>query len=57
MNEFEAGHVMTVSGHKSETSLRHYAGTSETQREKMTLTIAEAVIGTIYSVQILLKFI
>lgn len=51
LNEFEARHVMTVSGNKSETSLRHYARTSEHQREKMALTIAEAVTGTICSVQ------
>lgn len=42
----EARHVMTVSGHKSESSLRHYAKTSEEKRQEMALTIAKAVTGT-----------
>lgn len=43
---YEARHVMTVSGHKSESSLRHYAKTSEQKRQEMALTIAEATTGS-----------
>lgn len=45
LDGYEARHVMTVSGHKSESSIRSYARTSEDQREKMAMTIAEAVSG------------
>ena len=39
---FEARHVMTVSGHKSESSIRSYTRTCDDQKRKMARKIAEA---------------
>ncbi|KAH3837376.1 uncharacterized protein LOC127879542 [Dreissena polymorpha] len=36
---------MTISGHKSESSIRSYARTSADQKEKMARTLAEAISG------------
>ena len=38
---FEARHIMAVSGHKSESSLKHYSRVQEAQKRKMSLTISE----------------
>ena len=48
LDGFEARHIMTLSGHKSETSIRSYARTGDEQKEKMARTIAEAISGTLY---------
>ena len=45
LDGFEARHVMTISGHKSESSIRSYARTGEDQKKKMAITLAEAVSG------------
>lgn len=42
LDSFEARHVMTVSGHKSESSIRSYARTYDDQKRKMARKIAEA---------------
>lgn len=45
LDGYEARHVMAISGHKSESSIRSYARTSSEQKAKMALTLAEAVEG------------
>ncbi|XP_071500811.1 uncharacterized protein [Diadema antillarum] len=38
---FEARHIMSVSGHKSETSLKHYSRVPEGHKRKMSLCLSE----------------
>lgn len=47
LDGYKARHVMVISGHKSESSIRSYARNSLDQKAKMTLTLAEAVAGNI----------
>ncbi|XP_071494109.1 zinc finger MYM-type protein 2-like [Diadema antillarum] len=37
---FEARHIMSISGHKSESSIKHYSRVEESQKRRMSLTIA-----------------
>ncbi|XP_072182398.1 uncharacterized protein [Diadema setosum] len=37
---FEARHIMAISGHKSETSIKHYSRVEEEQKRRMSLTIS-----------------
>lgn len=42
---FEARHVMTISGHKSESSIRSYARTDDDQKQRMARRITESITG------------
>ncbi|XP_041475625.1 uncharacterized protein LOC121424096 [Lytechinus variegatus] len=37
---FEARHIMAISGHRSENSIKHYSRVGESQKRRMSLTIA-----------------
>ena len=48
---FEARHIMSISGHRSETSIKHYSRTGETKKRKIAETISSRLIGKIFFVK------
>ena len=48
---FEARHIMSISGHRSETSIKHYSRTGETKKRKIAETISSRLIGEIFFVK------
>jgi hypothetical protein len=43
---FEAGHIMAISGHKTETSIRSYSRTDDSKRRKIAKSFSDKIIGT-----------
>ena len=41
-NGVEARHIMSVSGHRSENSIRSYSKTSQEMKRKMSMTLSDA---------------
>lgn len=44
---FEARHIMSISGHKSETSIKHYSRTGESKKRMIAETISNKILGKI----------
>lgn len=42
---FEARHIMSISGHKSETSIKHYSRTGESKKRMIAETISNKILG------------
>jgi hypothetical protein len=43
---FEARHIMAISGHKTETSIRSYSRTDDSKRRKNAKSFSDKIIGT-----------
>ena len=42
---FEARHIMSISGHKTESSIRSYSRTDDTQKRKIAKALSDTIIG------------
>jgi integrase len=42
---FEARHIMYISGHKIESSIRNYSRTDDTQKRKIAKALSDTIIG------------
>jgi hypothetical protein len=42
---FEARHIMSISGHKIESSIRNYSRTNDTQKRKIAKALSDTIIG------------
>jgi len=52
---FAARHILAISGHKSETSIRSYSRTDDSKRRKIAKSLSDKIIGTgRYNVYVLL---